>query len=206
MASLFDTLQAGASRSQIRLNSDDAKKWFRKSVKALGKVSPQKVLKDEALSKATVADLGKATAVGSMYMYFYDPKHKATLPYYDKFPLTIVVGAAPGGFYGLNLHYLSPVVRARFLDKLMTLSPGPKMSDTSRLKKLRYELLASTAKYKEFEPCYRHYLMPKVKTNLVRVPMTDWEIAIFLPTEQFVKVSKESVWRYSRKQYAGKSK
>ena len=106
MASLFDKLQAGASRNQIRLNTNDAKKRFQKQVKSLGKVAPTRVLKDEALDKATVAELGKATAVGSMYMYFYDPKHKATLPYYDRFPLTIVVGEAPGGFYGLNLHYL----------------------------------------------------------------------------------------------------
>ena len=204
MSSLFDTLQAGASRAQIRLNSEDAKKWFKKSIKALGKVTPQRVLKDDALDKATVAELGKPTAVGSMYMYFYNPKHKKTLPYYDRFPLTIVVGEAPGGFYGLNLHYLSPVVRARFLDQLMKLAPGGKMKDTTRLKKLRYDLLASTRRFKEFEPCYKHYLMPHVKTNLVRVPMTDWEIAIFLPTEQFKKVSKETVWRYSRKQYSVK--
>jgi hypothetical protein len=32
--------------------------------------------------------------------------------------------------------------------------------------------------------------------------MTEWEIAIFLPTEEFKKVKAESVWRYSRKQYA----
>jgi hypothetical protein len=38
----------------------------------------------------------------------------------------------------------------------------------------------------------------------VRVPMSEWEIAIFLPVEQFAKVKKETVWRYSRKQYSGK--
>ena len=205
MASLFDTLQAGASRAQVRLNTDDAKKWFKKSVAKLGKVTPARVLKDDALDKATIAELGKPTAVGSMYMYFYNPKHKATLPYYDRFPLTIVVGEAPGGFYGLNLHYLSPIIRAKFLDQLMKLSPTNKLTDTTRLKKLRYNLLTSAARFRHFEPCYRHYLMPHVKTNLVRVPMTDWEIAIFLPTEQFKKVSKETVWRYSRKKYAGKS-
>jgi len=32
--------------------------------------------------------------------------------------------------------------------------------------------------------------------------MTEWPIAIFLPTEQFKGVKAESVWRYSRKQYA----
>ena len=132
MASLFDQLQAGASRSQIRLNSGEAKKWFQKKVRALGKVSPQRVLKDEAMEDASVAELNKTGAIGSMYMYFYDPKHKKTLPYYDRFPLTIVVGPAPGGFYGLNLHYLSPVVRARFLDQLMSLSPA-KMTNKSKM-------------------------------------------------------------------------
>jgi hypothetical protein len=43
--------------------------------------------------------------------------------------------------------------------------------------------------------------MDHVKSPIRRVPMTEWEIAIFLPVEQFAKVKKESVWRYSRKQY-----
>ena len=136
-----------------------------------------------------------------MYMYFYDPKHKKTLPYYDRFPLTIMIEPAPGGFYGLNLHYLAPGVRAKFLDELMKTAPK-NITDKSRLK-LRYELLQSTKKFKEFEPCFKHYLVNHVKGKMVRVPMTDWEIAIFLPTEQFKKVKKESVWRYSRKQYSG---
>lgn len=35
---------------------------------------------------------------GQMYMFYYDPKHKKTLPYYDRFPLIIMVGPAEGGF------------------------------------------------------------------------------------------------------------
>ena len=134
-------------------------------------------------------------------MYFYDPKHKATLPYYDRFPLTIMVEPAEGGFYGLNLHYLSPAVRARFLDELMKL--GPKnMNDTTRLQRMRYKTLKGVTKYKEFKPCFKHYLMNHVESRMVRVPMTEWSIAIFLPTEQFKNVKAQSVWRYSRKQYA----
>jgi hypothetical protein len=195
MASLFDTLQAGASRNSIALRTDGAKNWFRKEVKKLGSVTPAKVLKDEAL------DPQSKYLVGNMYMYFYDPKHKQTLPYYDRFPLTVAVGPAPGGFYGLNLHYLSPKVRARFLDELMSLAPT-KVGNNTRLTRLRFKLLDGVKKYKEFKPCYKHYLVSHVKTRLVRVPMPDWEIAIFLPTEQFSKVSKETVWRYSRKIYA----
>jgi len=195
MASLFDTLQAGAQRAGVSPRTKESKNWFRKKVNELGDVKPQKLLKDDAL------DPTSREIAGNMYMYFYDPKHKKTLPYYDRFPLTIMIEPAPGGFYGLNLHYLAPGVRAKFLDALMKTAPKT-ITDKSRLK-LRYDLLQSTKKFKEFEPCFKHYLGNQVKGRMVRVPMTEWEIAIFLPVEQFKKVKKESVWRYSRKQYTG---
>lgn len=196
MASLFDTLQANAQRAGIQARTKQSKNWFRKKVNELGDVNPRKLLKDDAL------DPSSKEISGSMYMYFYDPKHKKTLPYYDKFPMVIVVEPAPGGFYGLNLHYLAPGVRARFLDELMKTAPK-NVTDKSRLK-LRYDLLQSTKKFKEFQPCFKHYLNSQVKGQPVRVPMSEWEIAIFLPVEQFAKVKKETVWRYSRKQYSGK--
>lgn len=195
MASLFDTLQAGAQRAGIEARTKESRNWFRKKVDELGsKVTPRKVLKDDALDPVS------KQIAGNMYMYFYNPKYKDELPYYDRFPLVIMVEPAPGGFYGLNLHYLSPVVRARFLDALMDTAPQ-KINDKSRLK-LRYDLLKSVKKFKEFQPCFKHYLTSNVQGRMVRVPMTEWEIAIFLPTEQFKKVKKETVWRYSRKQYA----
>ena len=193
--SLFDTLQAQAFRAGVTANTKSSQRWFQTKVKALSAPSRTALLKDEALKKTA------NPRVGDMMMYSYDPKHKATLPYYDRFPLTIMVQPAKGGFHGLNLHYLSPGVRARFLDELMALSPS-KMTDTSRLAKLRYDLLTGAQKYKEFKPCFKHYLMSQVKSPMVRVPMTEWEIAIFLPVEQFVNVKSQSVWRYSRKTYS----
>lgn len=194
MASLFDTLNANAFRAGVQPRSKESMAWFQRSVRELGKVNRRTVLKDPNLK--TQAN----PKVGDMCMYFYDPKLKNELPYYDRFPLTILVQPAPGGFHGLNLHYLSPAVRARFLDELMALAPK-KISDTTRLARLRYNLLDGVRKYKEFKPCFKHYLMNHVKSPIRRVPMTEWEIAIFLPVEQFAKVKKESVWRYSRKAY-----
>jgi len=197
MASLFDTLQANAFRAGVTPRTKQSMNWFQRNVKDLGKTLPRKkVLNDPVLK--TKAN----PKVGDMVMYFYDPKLKNELPYYDRFPLTILVQPAPGGFHGLNLHYLSPAVRARFLDELLNLAPQ-KVTDTTRLAKLRYNLLSGVRKYKEFKPCFKHYLMDHVKSPIKRVPMTEWEIAIFLPVEQFVKVKKESVWRYSRKAYQG---
>ena len=190
MASLFDTLQAQAQRAGVTARTKESKKWFEKKVGELSKVSRTKVLKDSALDKTT------RTLPGSMYMYFYDPKHKKTLPYYDRFPLTIFVEPAKDGFYGLNLHYLRPDIRAEFLDQLMKTAPN-KVTDTTRLTKMRYSLLQGVTKYKEFKPCFKHYLGKHVKSQFSRVPMTDWEIAIFLPTEQFIKSAKTSVWKDS---------
>ena len=194
MASLFDTLEVQAFRAGIPARTEKSRKWFQRKIKELGKVSPKKVMKDDALHKVT------KPLIGDMVMYFYDPKLKAELPYYDRFPLTIMVQPAKGGFHGLNLHYLNPSVRALFLDELMKLGPS-KISETTRITKLKYRLLNGVQKYKEFKPCFKHYLMNHVDSRIVRVGMPEWEIAVFLPTQQFMKKSAQAVWAESRKIY-----
>ena len=191
MASLFDTLQAQAFRAGVTARTNASKKWFQANVKKLGQVNRTSLLKDDALEPTA------RNIAGNMYMYFYDPKYKDTLPYYDRFPLTIMVEPAKGGFYGLNLHYLKPTIRAAFLDELMKTAPQ-KITDKSRIR-ARYKLLASSKKYKEFKPCFKHYLTEHIKSKLVRVPMSEWEVAIFLPTEQFKKKGKAAIWADSMK-------
>ena len=106
-------------------------------------------------------------------MYAYDPKLKATLPYYDRFPLAIVIDVRKNGFDALNLHYLRPDIRAAFLDELLKLGPS-EPTEKSRLTKLRYNLIKGSTKFKEFKPCYKRYLSEHVKSSMARVPMTDW--------------------------------
>lgn len=192
MASLFDTLQANAFRAGITARTKKSREWFQNKVQDLGNVNRTQLLKDTAL------DPTSREIAGSMYMYFYDPKTKEKLPYYDRFPLVIMVEDAEGGFYGLNLHYLRPDVRAKFLDELMKLAPK-QATDRSRITKMKYDLLKGVQKYKEFKPCFKHYLSSQIKSKMVRVPMTEWEIAVFLPTEQFKKKSKTAVWADSLK-------
>ncbi len=192
MASLFDTLQLGAIRSGVTLRTKESKKWFREKIDGMKKPSRAALLRDSALEPS------QREMIGNMYMYVYDPKTKQDLPYYDRFPLVIMIEKYKDGFLGLNLHYLRPDVRAKFLDELMRLAPG-KVKSNSRLLKAKYSLLQSTRKYKEFRPCIKRYLGSQIRSKVVRVPMTEWEIAIFLPTDQFVKASKTEVWNESIK-------
>ena len=196
MASLLYRLEQEAFRAGIQARTDEAREWFKVKVKQLGKINRQQLLQDEALIRKS------RTMIGHMYMYYYDPKHRETLPYYDAFPLTIMVERAPGGFYGLNLHYLKPNTRAIFLDKLTDTLSNDNYDETTRFR-ARYNLLSSVRKFKEFQPCFKHYLSSQIDSKIVLVQPPEWEIAIFLPTEQFVKAKKTQVWQKSAKTIRG---
>jgi len=136
--------------------------------------------------------------LGSMMMFFYDPKHKDKLPYYDTFPLVIPVEKADGGFKGLNLHYIPPVLRAKFLDSLLDVVNNKKYNESTRFT-LTYRLLKGASKYRYFQPCFKHYLLEHVKSRFAQVPAPEWEIATFLPTASWKKASAGRVYSDSRK-------
>jgi hypothetical protein len=119
------------------------------------------------------------------------------LPYYDKFPLTVIVGPAPGGFTGLNLHYLPMVLRAKLLDALMDITSDKKYDDNTKFN-LSYNTLKKASSMRYFKPCFKRYLTANVKSRFARVPASEWEIATFLPTASFEKESKTTVWADSR--------
>ena len=190
MASLFDTLQAGAYRANIVPRTKKSRSWFQARVRELGDVSRRKIMSDDQLK------VRSEPRVGDMCMYVYDPKLKAELPYYDKFPLTIMVQPAPGGFHGLNLHYLHPNIRAQFLDNLYDLRTNDKWDLTTKMQ-LEYQLLKGSSRLRYFKPCFKHYLTKHIQGQFLLVEPADWEIAIFLPTESFRKQGKTSVWSQS---------
>lgn len=194
MASLFDTLESEAFRKGIAARSKEANVWFAAKAKELGPLGTT-VLKDERLKVQGGAH------PGDMVMYTYNPKLKKILPYYDTFPLTIVVGPAKDGFYGINLHYLPPKIRAIFLDRLNDTASNKKFNKTTRFK-ITYNLLMATKNYKYFKPCFKHYLTKHVSSNIMKVNAAEWNIAIFLQTAKFKKASIAKVWADSRRQYS----
>ena len=139
---------------------------------------------------------------GFMYHFLYDAKHAETLPYWDRFPLIVAVGPAEGGFYGINLHYLAPPLRARFLDKLMDTTNNEAYDETTKFK-INYSILTSMSKLRAFSPCFKHYLFNQIESRIMMVPASEWEIAIFLPTEKFIGTNKRNVWRESKRAITG---
>jgi hypothetical protein len=60
-------------------------------------------------------------------------------------------------------------------------------------------LLNSASKYKYFEPCVKQYLINHVQSEFMYVYPSEWDVALWLPTERFVKATKTQVWSDSRK-------
>lgn len=147
--------------------------------------------------KENVVNTIDEKSIGKMYTFFYDPKHKETLPYYDLFPLIFVVGPAAGGFMGINLHYLPPVLRAKLMDSLYQILNNNKYNDTTKLK-ISYQVLSSASRFRYFKPCLKHYLSDHVQSNFLNIEPKNWDAALMLPTEKFRKASAEKVWRESR--------
>jgi len=192
MTNIFQKLEYEAFRAGITPRSRESMDWFRRKAQSMGRVDRRQLMNQDPV------ELRNRGILGNMYMYFYDPKTKDTLPYYDSFPLTIVVGPATGGFYGLNLHYLPPVLRARMLDGLMDITNNKSYDETTKFQ-IRYNMLQRTSKLKYFKPCFKHYLNEHVRSRFALVPAPEWEIATFLPTADFQKSSKATVYRDSRK-------
>lgn len=192
MASLFQKLELEAFRAGITPRTQQSREWFRKRVQDLRRVNRDQLMQDDAVTRK------QKQIVGSMFMYFYDPKHKDTLPYYDRFPLSIIVGPAENGFYGLNLHYLPPVLRAKFLDGLMDITTNSKFDETTKFQ-MSYEMLNRSAKLKYFKPCFKHYLSKHVKSQFAMVPAPEWEIAAFLPTASWEKSTSNKIYTDSRR-------
>lgn len=181
-----------------KYNLDDASRksrsWFSQQVLLLRgqRITPQKIMAGDA------TQLRQRISPGFLYMFAYDPKYKDTLPYYDRFPLVFPYATAPGGFIGLNMHYLPYQMRVTLLDRLMTFANNNKMDETTKLK-YSWQLIDGVSRYKLAQPCIKQYLNEHVMSPFRRIESSDWATAMMLPVEQFTKATREQVWTDSRR-------
>lgn len=193
MALLFDTvLTKGIRSGQVPARTEGARAWYRETAQSYKRID------ERALMKGDAERLTTKPMVGSMYMYYYDPKHKATLPYYDRFPLVFPYRKVAGGFMGINLHYLPLMYRAKLMDALYDVANNDKFDETTKLK-MNYSILSSSSKFKYFAPCVKHYLNEHLRSRFLYVYPSEWDIALFLPTERFVGATKQKVWQDTKK-------
>lgn len=195
-----DILLKGLRSGQVPARTQAARDWYREQAK--------QIRKSEVRETQLIREMGRDRyesrfRIGHMYMFGYDPKHKDTLPYFDRFPLIFPINKAKGGFLGINFHYLPLPLRAKLMDSLYDVASNDRYDENTKLR-LSYGVLSGASKYKEFKPTIKHYLSNHVRTRLVYVHPTEWDVAIFLPTAQFEGATQTKVWADSRRIIRGR--
>lgn len=132
-------------------------------------------------------ELRKYVVEGHLYMFEYKAKMK-WLPYYDRFPLVYVIKSSKEEFWGANLHYLPIKRRILCIKKLME------------------------GKIDIPKVCFHKYINDHVQGLYIDLAAAEWDTAILLPTEDFVKdvngikfpINKEEVWKETGEKYYDK--
>lgn len=188
MANIIDKVNNQLSKLGHANRSRDARTWLKSKIKSL-QVTPSTLMHDRER-------LRNNSIIGKMYFYYYDPKTKDKLKYYDKFPLVIPIERYKDGFLGLNLHYVSPRIRLVLLDKLSSFANNKKYDETTRLR-LSYQTIKAASSIFEATPCIKRYLYSHVKSRFLEIEASEWDIAAVLPVESFEKKPKEHVFTES---------
>jgi len=161
--------------------------WYKDKIKEFGKPTAQNLIRD-----------GKRSSIpfyGRLNMFFYDPKWKKKLPYYDTFPLVLPIEKYPDGFLGINMHYLPIPLRIRLLDSLVDFSNNTKFDESTKLI-VNYSKLKNVRLIK---PTLHRYLAGHTKSQFRRIDADEFTIATLLPVQRFKKASEKEVWSDSRK-------
>lgn len=194
--SILTTLSEEKLSAQYQTMSRESLAWLMKRIQDLR--NPTALIRPITREKQRFtrpADRQKFL-MGGLYYFYYDPKTKAELPYYDRFPLVMPLKRDSDGFIGLNLHYLPLRYRINFMRKLLPLAI---YNDDDEIKRIRvtYPILDASSRFKEFRPCIKRYLYGHIKSRILAVEPEEWDIALYLPIQQFKKAPVKHVWQES---------
>lgn len=191
MAKIFtDLLSQGIRQGKVPAREKEAREWYRERAKDANVSERQMFRSGDRKTQRAIN--------GNMYMFNYYAKGRNTLPYYDQFPLIFPYRKVKGGFYGINMHYLPHILRAKLMDALYDTANNKSYDESTRLQ-INYNILNSASKFNAFKPCVKRYLNSQVVSPFIYVYPSEWDVALMLPLESFTGASKRKVWSDSRK-------
>ena len=169
-------------------NKQKSATWYRNAVSLIAdRTSPSQLM-------ASGKILGRPSA-GRMSMFYYDPKTKNRLPYYDTFPLVLPLDTFRGGFIGLNFHYLPYGMRFALLQDIQSYATNGKFDSSTRIG-ANYNSLKGN---KYLKPTIKKYLWSQVRSRFLRVDVNEMALACYLPVAQFQGKTLGGVFAASRR-------
>jgi hypothetical protein len=203
MARIFEQVAKGKLASGAKSIAQQAAKWFTGNIKNLIKI--RNTIQIFNMFEGKMENKLSQDSLGHLYMFVYDAKWKADtkkLPYYDQFPIIFPIGFTKDGFYGLNLHYLPPRLRAILMSSIYEAVQDKNAETGGRKKKPDVTMvLDAFGRHSLYKPCIKRYIYDKhVRSKFIRIPVDQWDYALMLETERFVTgaqdkpYDKRKVW------------
>ena len=153
--------------------------WYKNAISSIAdRVSARKLMSQ--------GKLNGRPSIGRLNMFFYDPKYKKTLPYYDTFPLVLPLERIPGGFAGINFHYLRPGARFTLLEQLQRYATRGRDITSANSFDVSYNRVKNIPLVKN---TIKKYLFSHVRSNFLRIDFDEAALAVYLPVAQFKKGS-----------------
>ena len=192
LSKVSDAVRSGTVGKEVKRSA----KWFREKITGLegelrNRFSATNAARfyREAEVRTTWQILRKRAQLGHLFCYYYYPLHHKTLPYYDMFPMIMLLKAEKETFLGINFHYLRPKWRAVLLDRV-TAKIGGGLPKWNKLRQIR-----------QIAPTIKRYRYDHIMRKVIPIEEDEQEIAIFLPTEKFKKAGKAQVWSASERKF-----
>lgn len=167
---------------------DKSRDWYREKASEVDRLNSNDVIRN-----ATELHV-KYQRLGHVYLFRYDPKFKDQLPYYDRYPVIIVLNRTSEHTLGLNMHYLPFQFRAALMDQLYNYVTGEE--DNAKIK-ITYDILSTNSRLRFYKPCLRQYLNSQVRSRFVHVNVNEWDTSMFLPLQKFAKKSEAAIHKDS---------
>lgn len=179
----------------IEMTSPRATSWLRRNLKNIGEINPKSIINTSGVESSIIN-----FAPGSIYLFGYNPKTQKELPYYDIYPMVLVLDVTKDGFMGLNFHYIDHMGRQVFFNNLVQYLNDSEFDDNpNAFFKINYGTLKSVKSLSHYRPTIKRYYYKNIVSKVTEIPPIYWKFMLFLPLERFQKEVRENVWKDSRK-------
>lgn len=130
------------------------------------------------LAKALSAKkAGSGVKIGKMYTFAYEPIGSERLPYWDRFPLVIIIEIRKDTVVGINVHYIPMKDRVKIFKILLGNASTTGLSQKSKIN----DALNGIKKIKNHEYMIKQYHHHGLRSNIFEIPGNEWGQAVTLP-------------------------
>jgi len=137
---------------------------------------------------------GKRKSFGQIYHFVYNPKYKDILPFWDKYPVIILINMNSKHILGLNLHFVPTYTRKKIVNYILKVNASrisnnqPLMVKYSFLKRMIIKLRATI--------CIRKYIISRMSSRVITpIGYKDYVDAVIeLKTKRIYGMTQDQIY------------